>query len=38
MSMTIDAGSTAILIILAMSCGLIVPKMALDGLSQKSTG
>jgi uncharacterized membrane protein YjjP (DUF1212 family) len=38
MSTTIADGSTAILIILAMSFGLIVPKMAIDGLSQRSTG
>jgi uncharacterized membrane protein YjjP (DUF1212 family) len=38
MSTTIADGSTAILIILAMSFGLIVPKMAIDCLSQRSTG
>ncbi len=38
MSTTIADGSTAILIILAMSFGLIVPKMAIDWLSQRSTG
>ena len=38
MSTTIADGSTAILIILAMSIGLIVPKMAIDCLSQRSTG
>ena len=37
MSTTIANGSTAILIILAMSFGLIVPKMAIDCLSQRST-
>jgi uncharacterized membrane protein YjjP (DUF1212 family) len=34
---TFANGSTAILIILAMSFGLIVPKMALDRLSERST-
>jgi len=38
MSATIADGSTAILVILAMSVGLIVPKMATDCLSQRSTG
>jgi hypothetical protein len=37
MSMTIADGSTAILVILAMSFGLIVPKMAMDCLSQRLT-
>jgi len=38
MSATIADGSTAILVILAMSVGLIVSKMATDCLSQRSTG
>jgi len=38
MSATIADGSTAILVILAMSVGLIVPKMATDCPSQRSTG
>jgi uncharacterized membrane protein YjjP (DUF1212 family) len=38
MSTTIADGSTAILIILAMGFGLIIPKMAIDCLSQRSTG
>jgi uncharacterized membrane protein YjjP (DUF1212 family) len=38
MSATIADGSTAILVILAMSFGLIVPKMALDCLSERLTG
>jgi len=37
MSTTIADGSTAILVILAMSLGLIVPKMAIDCLSQRLT-
>jgi uncharacterized membrane protein YjjP (DUF1212 family) len=36
-SATFAAGSTAILIILAMSFGLIVPKMVIDRLSDKSS-
>src|SRR6202043_3310971 len=37
LSATIADGSTAAIIILAMSFGLIVPKMAIDRLGQRST-
>jgi uncharacterized membrane protein YjjB (DUF3815 family) len=36
LSATLADGSTALLIILAMSFGLIVPKMIVDGLSKRS--
>jgi uncharacterized membrane protein YjjP (DUF1212 family) len=36
LSATLADGSTALLIILAMSFGLIVPKMVIDGLSERS--
>jgi hypothetical protein len=36
LSATLADGSTALLIILAMSFGLIVPKMLIDGLSERS--
>ena len=38
LSATLADGSTALLIILAMSFGLIVPKMVIDGLSERSVG
>jgi hypothetical protein len=36
LSATLADGSTALLIILAMGFGLIVPKMVIDGLSERS--
>jgi hypothetical protein len=36
-SATLADGMTAIIVILAMSLGLIVPKIALDGLSERWT-